>query len=124
MEAGDIVYAKGNDVGDTESPAGGGKDVSDLNIQLAPLVVDPATKNDASVHAVEADDVGCAEKGVGEEAEHAGDGVLGEDVHGVVDTDPVFDCGENSLAKELWVQKLKIGVTFGCIIGNDSCDDS
>ena len=91
MQAGDIVDDVGEDKRHGEGVAGGGEDVGDLSVQLAPVVVDPAAVDDAGVDAVEADDVVCGEKGVGEEAEHAGDAVLGEDVEGIVDADPVFD---------------------------------
>jgi len=94
VQAGDEVDGVGEDVGDGEGPARGGEDVRELYVELFVLVVDPAAGDDAGVDAVEADDVGCAEEGVGHEAEHASDGVLGEDVHGVVYVEPEFDWRE------------------------------
>ena len=91
MEAGDEVDEEGEEEGDGEGPAGGGEDVGELDVELAVVVVDPAAGDDARVYAVEADYVGGAEEGVGHQAEHAGDGVFGEDVHGVVDAEPVFN---------------------------------
>lgn len=53
----------------------------------------PAARDDAGIDAVEADDVLSAEDAIEEEAPDAGDTVLGEDVHAVVDLDPVLDLG-------------------------------
>ena len=65
MQAGNEVYACGEEPGDGEGPTCGGADVGDLYVELAPVVVDPTALYDAGVDAVEADDVGCAEEGVG-----------------------------------------------------------
>ena len=62
-----------------------------MHVHLAPVAVQPAAREVARVHAVEANDVVCAEERVEEESDHAADGVLGEDVEGVVDADPEFD---------------------------------
>lgn len=91
VETGDLVNDKGNDGADNERVSGAGADVSELHIQLLVVVGDPATWVESSVHAVETDDVVCSENTVCEETKHAGDTVLSEHVHCVVDSDPVFD---------------------------------
>jgi len=93
VEAGDEVDAVGEDQGHCEGPAGCGEDVGDLNVELAPVVVDPAAGEDAGVDAVEADNVGGAEESVCQQAEHAGHTVLREHVHGIIDLHPVLDLG-------------------------------
>lgn len=65
MQAGDQVDEVGEDEGDGEGPAGGGEDVSELDVELAVVVVDPAAGYDAGVYAVETDYVGGTEEGVG-----------------------------------------------------------
>ena len=87
-----MIYAHGEEVGYGEGPACGGADVGDLDVELAPVVVDPAAGDDAGIYAVETDDIGCAEEGVGYQAEHARYAVLGEHIHRIVDADPVFYC--------------------------------
>jgi hypothetical protein len=51
--------------------------------------VDPAAGGGAD--AVHGDDAGVGEEAVEEEADDAADGVLGEEIEGVVDADPVLD---------------------------------
>lgn len=51
----------------------------------------PPARDDARVHPVEADDVGGAKERVKNQAEDAGDAVLGENVEGVINVDEVFD---------------------------------
>jgi hypothetical protein len=58
----------------------------------------PGRVGGAGRDAVEADDVVGAEEGIGKQPNHATHGVLGEDVHHVIDADPVFhyeagECG-------------------------------
>ena len=91
MQAGDEVDEVGEEEGNGEGPAGGGEDVGELDVELAVVVVKPAAYYDACVYAVESDYVGCAEEGVGHKAEHARDSVFSEDVHGVVNAEPVFN---------------------------------
>lgn len=93
MQTRDEVDAISEDSGHDKGVAGCGDDVGDLDVELLPVVFDPAGGAVVDVDAVEADDVGGAEEGVEDEADHAGDAVLGEDVHAVVDADPVLDCG-------------------------------
>ena len=92
MEARDPVDGRGDDEGDREGPARGGADVGKLFVELPIVVIDPAAGDDAGVDAVEADDVGCAKQGIGHQTKHAGDGVFGEDVKGIIDFQQVFDC--------------------------------
>lgn len=53
-------------------------------------MVDPTTF-EICVDAVETDDVVGGEEGVEDKADHAGDAVLGEHIHTVVDADPELD---------------------------------
>lgn len=121
VEPWDAVYGGCEQEGDCEGPAGGGEDVGGLDVELLVFVVDPAACDVARADAVEADDVGCAEEGVGEEPEYAGDAVLGEDVHGVVDAEEIFD----------WVVSARNGYwgewsgsTFSSVIYYDASDDT
>ena len=91
VQAGEQVDGVREQGGDGEGVGGGGDDVCDLDVHLAPVVVGEAAGDEAGVDAVEADDVVGAEEGVEEEADHAADGVLREDVEGVVDAEVVFD---------------------------------
>lgn len=87
----DEVDGVGEDGGHDEGVGSAGDNVGDLDVELLVIVIDPATGNDAGVDPVETDDVGCAEQGVGEEAEHPGHTVLSEDIHRVVNSYPVLD---------------------------------
>ena len=90
MESGELVDGEADDGGDDESVCGDSENVGKLDVELLPALVDPAARH-AVVHAIEADDVVGAEQAVEEEANHAGDAVLGEYVHCVVDVDEVLD---------------------------------
>ena len=76
VKARDVVDGVGDDERHDECPSAGGKYVCDLDIKDFPLMTDPATGDDTSVHAIEADDIGCTKEGIGEEAENTGDAVL------------------------------------------------
>ena len=93
MQARDEVDGEREQGGDGEGVTGGSDDVGELDVQLAPVAVREAARDEAGVDAVEADDVVGAEERVGQEADHAADSVLGEDVERVVDAEVVFDCG-------------------------------
>ncbi len=54
-------------------------------------MVQPAAVDGTGADAVETDDVVCCEESVEDEADHAGDTVLSEHVHTVVDADPELD---------------------------------
>ena len=92
MQARDLIDDKGEDGRDNEGVGGGGDDVRELDVQLFPVVLDPAERVPGRIYPVERDNVVGAEDGVGEEAEHTGDAVLGKDVHAIIDADPVLDC--------------------------------
>jgi hypothetical protein len=70
---------------------GAGDDVSNLNVELLVVVVDPAASH-TSVDTVESDDVVGSEESVEDESNHTGDTVLSEDIHRIVDADPEFHC--------------------------------
>ena len=91
MQARDEVDRVRDEQRHDKGPARRGADVRQLHVELPPVVVDPSARDDARVDPVQADDVGCAEEGVGHEAKHPGYAVFGKDVHGVVNLEPVFD---------------------------------
>ena len=97
MQAWEGVNGVGEDGAHDERIGRHGDDVGELDVELAVVVDDPAADagprgrvDGAGRDAVEADDVVGAEDGVGEQPDHAADGMLGEDVHRVIDADPVF----------------------------------
>ena len=92
MESGELVDGEADDGGDDESVCGDSDNVGDLDVELLIVVVDEAAL-DTVVHAIEADDVVGAEQAIEEEANHAGDAVLGEYVHCVVNVDEVLYLG-------------------------------
>lgn len=90
MEARRFVDGKSEEGGDDEGVNDAGDDVGDLNVKLFPVVVYPAAVYDACVDAVQADDIVGGEECVENEANDAGDAVLGEDIEGVVNADPAL----------------------------------
>ena len=92
VQARDQVDEGCDDEGHGEGPAGSGADVGKLPVELAIVVVDPAADDDACVDAIKADDVGRSKEGIGHQAQHAGDGVFGEDVERVIDIQQVLNC--------------------------------
>ena len=87
----DHVDGEGDDGGHHEGVRAGGGDVGDLDVHLFPVVDDPAAGGGAGVDPVQAEDGVVAKQGVEEESDDSCDAVFGEDIHGVVDADPVFD---------------------------------
>lgn len=112
METWDEVDGVGNDESHDEGIAGACDDVRDLDVKLFPVVVRPATNNNASINAVQTDDVGCAKESVGKETEHTGDAMLGEHVHGIIDSKPVFDCRTRSANSISYLG----GLLWGCAV--------
>jgi len=92
LESGDLIDDEADEGGDDKSVRGAGNDVGELDVELLPLLVDEAA-HVIRVHAVEADDVVGAEQGIEDEADHAGDAMLSEYVHCVVDADQVLHLG-------------------------------
>lgn len=91
IQAGNGVDRVGDDGGHDKGVGSGGDDVGDLNVQLLPVVDDPAADAGAGVDTVQADDGVVSEEGVEDETDHSGDTVFGQHIHRVVDADPVFD---------------------------------
>jgi hypothetical protein len=91
VQTGDIVDEVGEQEGDHEGIRDAGDNVGDLDVQLLVVVVEPAAGDDAGVDAVEANDVVGGEEGVEDEPDDAGDAVLGEHIHAVVNADPELD---------------------------------
>lgn len=92
LQAWDHVDAVGDEGGHDEGVAAAGDDVGDLDVELFVVVDEPTANPRANVDAVEAHDGVRAEKGVEDESDDTGDTMLGEDIHRVVDPDPVFHC--------------------------------
>lgn len=89
VQAGDLVDGEGDEGADDERVGGTGDDVGDLDVELLPVVHDPAAIG--RVHTVETDDVGSGENAVEEETDHSGDAVLSEHIEGIIDLDPELD---------------------------------
>ena len=96
LEAGDLVDDEGDERRHDEGVRAACEGVGHLDVELLVVVVEPAACDEAGVDAVEADDVVGGEEGVEQEADDAGDGVLCQHVHAVVDLDPELDCGRVS----------------------------
>jgi len=92
MQAGDLVDDEGDEGGYAERPGKAGNNIGELNVELLPVVLDPADRWESGVDTVKRVDVGRAEYGVRKESENTSHAVLGEDIHRVVNTDPVFYC--------------------------------
>lgn len=101
VQARDEVDNVGQDGAHDERVACAGEDVGQLDVEL-PVVADgPAADSGARdrvghacVDTVQADHVVDAEERVEHQADHAGDAVLGEHIHRVIDADPVLDYKE------------------------------
>ena len=91
MKAGDHVDELGDDSGHDKGVGAAGDDEGDLNVQLLPGVVQPATHGGARVDAIQSDDIACSEEGVEKESDNAADSVLGEDIQGIIDADEELD---------------------------------
>lgn len=91
LEAWNLIDDESEDGGDDEGVSGGSADVAELDIELLPIVLDPTTSVETSVHTIETNNVACTEYTIGEEAKHAGDPVLGEHIERIINLDPEFD---------------------------------
>lgn len=91
VETRDVVDGERNEGRHDEGVARTRDDVGNLDVKLLVVSIGPATSDNARVNAVETDDVGCAKESVGKEAKNTSDTVLSQDIHRVVDSDPVFN---------------------------------
>ena len=91
METGDIVDGVSNDEGHDERIASASNDVSDLDVELFPILVREATNDDVGIDTIQADDVGGTKESIRNETKNACDTVLSEYIHGVIDSEPEFD---------------------------------
>jgi hypothetical protein len=89
----DLVDDESNDGGHDEGVGSAGDDVRNLDVQLLPVVVEPATGDDAGADTVKANDVIGSEEGVEDETDDTSDTVLSEHIHAVVNADPELDLG-------------------------------
>src|SRR3954452_3002097 len=113
MQAWDHVDDIGEDGAHHECVGGGCARIRELDVELAVVVDNPSTYAGAGYgvcragqNAVEADNVVGAEDCIRHEADHATDGVFGEDVHSVVDFDPVFDCSKHVSSVRLRLEEV------------------
>ena len=79
VERGDAVDALRDERGDDEAVRGARGDVRDLDVELLPVVVEPAAVR-GRVHAVERDNLAVGEERVEEQAEDATNRVLGAQI--------------------------------------------
>lgn len=121
VETGDVVDDKGKDGGDDKGIGGRGDDVGDLDVHLAPVPLEETSGNDASVDAVEADDVVGTENGIEEQTNHAADGVLSKHVESIVNAEEILDYIKES-AEQLAQSSLYL--TFSSIIAHGSSHDT
>lgn len=87
----DLVDGKCKEGADAERVCSACNDVRELNVELLPVVVNPAAWERAVVDTIEADDVRGAKECVEDETDHASDTVLGENIHSIINADPVLD---------------------------------
>ena len=92
MESGSLVDGEADDGSHDKSVPGDSANVGDLDVELLPVLVDEAARH-AVVHTIEADDVVSTEQAVEEETDHAGNAMLSEYVHCVVNVDEVLYFG-------------------------------
>jgi len=68
-----------------------GNDVCELDVQLFPVMRNPAALVEASVYTIETNDVASTEDAICKKTDHTSDAVFSEDVESIVDTDPEFN---------------------------------
>jgi hypothetical protein len=120
VHTGDLVDDEREDGTDDEGVCGAGYDVGDLLVDGRRGTGD-GTSGKTVVDAVEADDVVRAEDTVEEETNHSSDAVLSEDIEGIINADPEFDCGLLEIAF-----KVDRGFkrTLGSKVSNNTSGDS
>ena len=91
LETGDLVDDERKDGAHDESVGGDGNDIDELDVELLPVVLDPATSEKTVVHTIKTNNVVRTEDTVCEKADHTSDTVLSEHVEGIVDLNPVLD---------------------------------
>lgn len=117
VQAWDEVDSVGDEQRHAECPAAGSKDVGDLDVENFPLLTDPAAGDDAGIHPIKPDDVGRAEECVRQEAKNAGEAVLRQDIHTIIDTNPVLDYWTLERRVD---GELQVRLTFSSVIAYDS----
>ena len=68
-----------------------GNHIGELDVELLVVVLDPATRVEASVDTIKANDVAGTKDTVKEKTDHSSNTVLSEHIKGIVDLDPEFD---------------------------------
>lgn len=92
LETWDSVDGVADDAGDNKGVGGAGEDVGELDAELLPVSVEPSSC-DLHVDTIHADNVISTEDSVKDEADHAGDAVLREHIHSIVNAEVVLDLG-------------------------------
>ena len=92
VEAGDHVDGLSDEGGDNKGVGAAGNSEGDLNVQLLPVVVDPASL-ELHVDTVETNDVIGTEEGVENETDDTTDSMLSEHIESVVNLDHELDLG-------------------------------
>lgn len=91
MQTRNQVHDKQDGAGENKRVAASGKRIGELDGQLNPVVVEPATLN--SRDAIQGGNIVSREKGGADVADEAADAVDGEDVEGVVDAEQELQLG-------------------------------
>jgi hypothetical protein len=91
MQAWDLVNNEGQDGADDKSVGGDGNNISKLDVQLLPVVLDPSAREKSSIDTIEADDGAVSKDAVGKKTDHTSDTVFSEHVKGIVNFDPKFN---------------------------------
>lgn len=109
MKTGDEVDNVGQQRRDDERISNASNDVGELNVELFVVVDDPTTSSRTGdgiaytgIDAIKTEDCIVTEEGVGHQSKNTGETVFSEDIHRVIDSDPVLH--------------------FGAKIAYDSCD--
>ena len=91
LETGNLVDDERKDGAHDEGVGSDGNDIDELDVELLPVVLDPATSEKTVVHTIKTNNVVRTEDTVCEKADHTSDTVLSEHVEGIVDLNPVLD---------------------------------
>lgn len=123
VETGDVAECFGKEGGDDKYPAARCDDRGKLDIELLPIVIEPASRN-GGVDTVEGDDSALSEETVEQETDDSTHGVLSEQIEGIVNTNPVLDCGDRRMSSQLDGRLREARRTLGAEIAHGSGDDT
>ena len=92
MKPRDIAEGFSQRGSDEEDISAAGTDICELDVELFPVVVEPAS-TETNVDAIHGDNSSLGEQAIEEEADDAANRVLSEEIERVVDAHPVLDFG-------------------------------